>query len=104
MSPWFTFYDSKYNTWLTNLLSILPALYRSARLTRLPMRNLFAMSIIIHDVSAKSSRRTRTCLLIFADEPDRIEGAPCHIQLIGRRQKDELLVRHAQIVESILSN
>jgi hypothetical protein len=104
MSPWSKLNDSEYNMWLTNFLSILPVLYRLARLKRLLMRNSFAMSIIIHHVSAKPTRRTPTCLLIFADAPDRIEGAPCHVQLIGRRQKDELLLRHAQIVETILSN
>ncbi|KAJ5761510.1 hypothetical protein N7533_003549 [Penicillium manginii] len=36
--------------------------------------------------------------------PERIEGAPCHVQLIGRRQKDEALVRHARIVEIVLLN
>ncbi|KAJ5833376.1 hypothetical protein N7474_001687 [Penicillium riverlandense] len=36
-------------------------------------------------------------------DPKELEGAPCHVQLIGRRQKDEALVRHAQIVEAILA-
>ncbi|KAK5113043.1 hypothetical protein LTR62_003622 [Meristemomyces frigidus] len=31
-------------------------------------------------------------------KPDRIEGAPCGIQLLGRPMKDEELVRHAQMV------
>jgi amidase len=35
--------------------------------------------------------------------PKEVEGAPCHVQLIGRRQKDEALVQHARIVEAILA-
>ncbi|KAJ5116585.1 hypothetical protein N7456_000933 [Penicillium angulare] len=35
--------------------------------------------------------------------PKEVENAPCHVQLIGRRQKDEVLLHHAQIVESILA-
>ncbi|KAE8155155.1 amidase signature domain-containing protein [Aspergillus avenaceus] len=34
--------------------------------------------------------------------PEEIEGAPCHVQIIGRRTKDETLVQNAKIVESIL--
>jgi Asp-tRNA(Asn)/Glu-tRNA(Gln) amidotransferase A subunit family amidase len=36
------------------------------------------------------------------DLPEEVEGAPCHVQLIGRRQKDEALVQHARIVEDVL--
>ncbi|KAJ5261383.1 hypothetical protein N7478_011978 [Penicillium angulare] len=35
--------------------------------------------------------------------PKEVENAPCHVQLIGRRQKDEVLLHHAQIVEAILA-
>ncbi|GKZ31885.1 hypothetical protein AbraIFM66950_000821 [Aspergillus brasiliensis] len=35
-------------------------------------------------------------------KPQEVEGAPCHIQLVGRPMKDELLVQHASIVEKIL--
>ena len=41
-------------------------------------------------------------LLISPDIPEAVEGAPCHVQLIGRRQKDEALVQHALIVEEVL--
>jgi len=43
-------------------------------------------------------------LLMKKDKPDQIEGAPCHVQLIGRRQKDEILIKHAKIVEDILKS
>ncbi|KAJ5163830.1 uncharacterized protein N7500_005660 [Penicillium coprophilum] len=35
--------------------------------------------------------------------PREVENAPCHVQLIGRRQKDEVLMQHALIVEEILA-
>jgi hypothetical protein len=41
-------------------------------------------------------------VLIRLDLPEEVEGAPCHVQLIGRRQKDEALVQHARIVEEVL--
>lgn len=41
-------------------------------------------------------------MLIRSDLPEEVEGAPCHVQLIGRRQKDEALVQYAQIVEDVL--
>ncbi|KAJ9483515.1 hypothetical protein VN97_g9880 [Penicillium thymicola] len=34
--------------------------------------------------------------------PKEVENAPCHVQLIGRRQKDEALLQHALIVEEVL--
>ncbi|KNG91541.1 general amidase-B [Aspergillus nomiae NRRL 13137] len=34
--------------------------------------------------------------------PKEVEGAPCHVQLIGRRLKDELLVQHSKVVEGVL--
>ncbi|PWY84806.1 amidase [Aspergillus heteromorphus CBS 117.55] len=37
-----------------------------------------------------------------AYKPEEVEGAPCHIQLVGRRMKDELLVQHAKVVEAVL--
>jgi Asp-tRNA(Asn)/Glu-tRNA(Gln) amidotransferase A subunit family amidase len=43
-------------------------------------------------------------MLISSDLPKEVEGAPCHVQLIGRRQKDEILVQHARIVEDVLLN
>lgn len=42
--------------------------------------------------------------LTLIDLPKEVEGAPCHVQLIGRRQKDEALLRQARIVEDILRN
>ncbi|KAJ5625974.1 hypothetical protein N7510_002283 [Penicillium lagena] len=35
--------------------------------------------------------------------PREVENAPGHVQLIGRRQKDEVLIQHAKIVEAILA-
>ncbi|KAJ5406284.1 hypothetical protein N7465_007568 [Penicillium sp. CMV-2018d] len=35
--------------------------------------------------------------------PKEVENAPCHVQLIGRRQKDEVLMQHALIVEEALA-
>ncbi|OGM50924.1 general amidase-B [Aspergillus bombycis] len=35
--------------------------------------------------------------------PKEVENAPCHVQLIGRRLKDERLMQHAKIVESVLA-
>lgn len=43
-------------------------------------------------------------MLICSDLPEAVEGAPSHVQLIGRRQKDEALVQHALIVEEVLLN
>ncbi|KAF7115465.1 hypothetical protein CNMCM5793_002423 [Aspergillus hiratsukae] len=37
-----------------------------------------------------------------AYKPKEVEGAPCHVQIIGRRLKDEALVQHAMVIESIL--
>ncbi|KAL3487949.1 amidase signature domain-containing protein [Aspergillus germanicus] len=36
-------------------------------------------------------------------QPDKIEGAPCHMQIIGRRLKDEVLLQHAKAIEKILA-
>ncbi|KAJ5251675.1 hypothetical protein N7489_002085 [Penicillium chrysogenum] len=35
--------------------------------------------------------------------PKEVENAPCHVQLIGRRQRDETLIQHALIVEEVLA-
>lgn len=43
-------------------------------------------------------------ILIIADLPKEVENAPCHVQLIGRRLKDEALMQHAKVVESVLTN
>lgn len=42
-------------------------------------------------------------ILTGTDQPKTVENAPCHVQLIGRRLKDEVLMQHAQIVEAILT-
>ncbi|KAL2841869.1 amidase signature domain-containing protein [Aspergillus pseudoustus] len=38
-----------------------------------------------------------------AYQPDKVEGAPCHVQIIGRRLKDEALLQHAKAIEKILA-
>ncbi|KAL2869120.1 putative general amidase [Aspergillus lucknowensis] len=35
--------------------------------------------------------------------PERVEGAPCHVQVIGRRLKDEVLLQHAKVIERVLA-
>ncbi|RDW58558.1 uncharacterized protein DSM5745_11249 [Aspergillus mulundensis] len=37
-------------------------------------------------------------------KPDDVEGAPCHIQLVGRRLKDEVLLQHARLIEKVLTD
>ncbi|EAW09104.1 putative general amidase [Aspergillus clavatus NRRL 1] len=34
--------------------------------------------------------------------PKEVEGAPCHVQITGRRLKDEALMEHAKIIEAVL--
>ncbi|OJJ55429.1 hypothetical protein ASPSYDRAFT_158656 [Aspergillus sydowii CBS 593.65] len=34
--------------------------------------------------------------------PEEVEGAPCHVQLVGRRLKDEVFLQHARVVEKVL--
>lgn len=41
-------------------------------------------------------------MLTRTDKPKEIEGAPCHVQLIGRRLKDEVLMEHTKVVEAVL--
>lgn len=41
--------------------------------------------------------------MVHIDLPKEVEGAPCHVQLIGRRLKDEELIKHAKVVEQVLS-
>ncbi|PYI31211.1 putative general amidase [Aspergillus indologenus CBS 114.80] len=36
--------------------------------------------------------------------PEEVEGAPCHVQLVGRRLKEEVLARQAELVEAVLRN
>ena len=40
--------------------------------------------------------------LIVLDKPEETEGAPCHVQIIGRRLKDEALLQHAKVIEQVL--
>ncbi|KAL4875239.1 amidase signature domain-containing protein [Aspergillus karnatakaensis] len=35
-------------------------------------------------------------------DPKPIEGAPCHVQIVGRRLKDEVLIQHAKVIEGVL--
>lgn len=42
-------------------------------------------------------------MLTVLDNPEEIEGAPCHLQLVGRRLKDEVLLQHAKVVEKVLT-
>lgn len=42
-------------------------------------------------------------MLIVVDNPEEVEGAPCHLQLVGRRLKDEVLLQHAKVVEKALN-
>lgn len=46
----------------------------------------------------------RNPILTIIDCPKEVENAPCHVQLIGRRLKDERLMQHAKIVESVLAS
>lgn len=41
-------------------------------------------------------------MLIVPDNPEEVEGAPCHVQLVGRRLKDEVFLQHAKVVEKVL--
>jgi len=41
--------------------------------------------------------------LTETDLPKEVENAPCHVQLIGRRLKDEKLMRHAEVVQGVLA-
>ncbi|KKK24537.1 hypothetical protein P175DRAFT_0438753 [Aspergillus ochraceoroseus IBT 24754] len=36
-------------------------------------------------------------------KPKEIEGMPCHLQLVGRRLKDEILLQNARLIEEILN-
>lgn len=41
--------------------------------------------------------------LTGTDLPKEVENAPCHVQLIGRRLKDEVLMEQAKMVDSVLA-
>lgn len=49
------------------------------------------------------SRINESCLLTGTDLPKEVENAPCHVQLIGRRLKDELLMEQVKVVDSVLA-
>ena len=49
------------------------------------------------------SRINESCLLTGTDLPKEVESAPCHVQLIGRRLKDELLMEQVKVVDSVLA-
>ena len=42
-------------------------------------------------------------LLTGTDLPKEVENAPCHVQLIGRRLKDEVLMEQVKVVDSVLA-
>ncbi|PLN86170.1 amidase [Aspergillus taichungensis] len=46
---------------------------------------------------------TRDVKYVPEYRPQEVEGAPCHVQLIARRMKDEALLRYAQTVEKVLA-
>ncbi|PYH42853.1 putative general amidase [Aspergillus saccharolyticus JOP 1030-1] len=37
-------------------------------------------------------------------QPKEVEGAPCHVQLVGRRLREEVLARQAELVEAVLKD
>ena len=41
--------------------------------------------------------------LTGTDLPKEVENAPCHVQLIGRRLKDEVLMEQVKVVDSVLA-
>ncbi|RLL97650.1 hypothetical protein CFD26_101898 [Aspergillus turcosus] len=51
---------------------------------------------------AADAEFVRDVQYIPAYKPKEVEGAPCHVQIVGRRLKDEALVQHAKLIESIL--
>ncbi|GIK07543.1 hypothetical protein Aspvir_003209 [Aspergillus viridinutans] len=52
---------------------------------------------------AADAEFVRDVQYIPAYKPKEVEGAPCHVQIIGRKLKDEALMQHAKVIESILS-
>ncbi|KAE8382660.1 amidase signature domain-containing protein [Aspergillus bertholletiae] len=54
--------------------------------------------------AAADAEYVRDVAYIPPYHPTEVENAPCHVQLIGRRLKDEKLMQHAKIVESVLAS
>ncbi|CEL10366.1 Putative General amidase-C [Source:UniProtKB/TrEMBL;Acc:Q9C1C7] [Aspergillus calidoustus] len=52
---------------------------------------------------AADAKFTRDVAYTPAYQPDQIEGAPCHVQIVGRRLKDEVLLQHAKVIDKILA-
>ena len=48
-------------------------------------------------------RISESLSLTGTDLPKKVENAPCHVQLIGRRLKDEVLMEQAKMVDSVLA-
>lgn len=46
----------------------------------------------------------KSCPLTGTDLPKEVENAPCHVQLIGRRLKDEVLMEQVKVVDSVLAS
>ncbi|KAL4804161.1 amidase signature domain-containing protein [Aspergillus unguis] len=55
-----------------------------------------------HANKAADAEFLRDVLYTPEYKPEEIEGAPCHVQLVGRRLKDELLLQHARVIEKAL--
>lgn len=49
------------------------------------------------------SRTVESRSLTGTDLPREVENAPCHVQLIGRRLKDEVLMEQVKVVDSVLA-
>lgn len=67
------------------------------------MLSLPEMSLMFLLVSHPNPYGFSNISLTETDLPKEIENAPCHVQLIGRRLKDEKLVRHAEVVQGVLA-
>ncbi|KAF7158153.1 hypothetical protein CNMCM5623_002819 [Aspergillus felis] len=52
---------------------------------------------------AADAEFVRDVQYIPAYKPEEVEGAPCHVQIMGRKLKDEALMQHAKVIESLLS-
>ncbi|KAL4932566.1 putative general amidase [Aspergillus undulatus] len=55
-----------------------------------------------HANQAKDAEFMRKVTYSPAYEPSKVEGAPCHVQIIGRRLKDEVLLQNAKAIEKVL--
>lgn len=67
------------------------------------MLSLSEMSPMFLLVSGPNLSGLSELSLTEIDLPKEVENAPCHVQLIGRRLKDEKLMRHAEVVQGVLA-